>query len=121
MNLANTITGLDQQAGNWQEKEVVRDDESAIVNTPQQILQSALAALHEGNISEALEQFADHFTFKDQTLTLEFTDKLRLTEFFERSRELFPDTTLEIVSVFDRGITPSLNGSCRLRRSSPTA
>jgi hypothetical protein len=103
MNLANTINGLDQQAANWQEKGVVRAGGSTMLNTPQQILQSALDALREGNISEVLEQFADDFTFNDHALTLEFTDKLRLTEFFEKSRELFPNTTLEIVSLFGRG------------------
>jgi ketosteroid isomerase-like protein len=103
MSLANTITELAQQAGNRQGKGVVRDDESTIVNTPQQILQSALDALREGNISEVLGHFADDFTFNDHTLTLEFTDKARLRKFFEKSRELFPGTALEIVSIFENG------------------
>jgi ketosteroid isomerase-like protein len=103
MNLANPINGLEEQAVNWQEKGVVRGGGSTMLNTPQQILQSALDALREGNISEVLEQFADDFTFNDHALTLEFTDKPRLTEFFEKSRELFPGTTLEIVSLFGRG------------------
>ena len=103
MNLANTITDLEHQAGDRQGKGVVRDDESTMVSTPQQILQSALDALREGNISEVVEQFADDFTFNDHTLTLEFTDKLRLREFFEKSRELFPNTALEIVSIFEEG------------------
>jgi ketosteroid isomerase-like protein len=99
MNLATTTTELEQKAGN----PVVRDDEPSMVNTPHQILQSALDALREGNISEVLEQFADDFTFNDHPLTLEFTEKLRLREFFEKSRELFPDTALEIVSIFEEG------------------
>jgi ketosteroid isomerase-like protein len=103
MKLAKTITELEQQVGNQQEKELVRDDKSTVVSTPQQILQSALDALREGNISEVLEQFADDFTFNDHALTLEFTDKLRLREFFEKSRELFSDTALEIVSIFEQG------------------
>ena len=103
MNLANTITEQEQQAGNRQEEGIVRDQKSTIVTTPRQILQSALDALREGNISELLEQFADHFTFNDHTLTLEFADKPRLREFIEKSRELFPDTALEIVSLFEDG------------------
>jgi len=103
MNLSNTVTELEQQAGNRQKKGIVRDHESTIVTTPRHILQSALDALREGNISEVLEQFADHFTFNDHTLTLEFTDKQRLREFFEKSRELFPDTAPEIVSLFEDG------------------
>jgi ketosteroid isomerase-like protein len=81
----------------------MRHDESTIVTTPQQVLQSTLDALHDGNISEVLEQFADDFTFNDHTLTLEFTDKHRLREFLEKSRELFPDAAREIVSIFEQG------------------
>ena len=79
------------------------DDESIRANAPARILQLALAALTNGRVSEVVEQFADSFTFKDQALTLEFTDKLRLAEFFEKSRELFPDTALEIVSLWEVG------------------
>jgi len=79
------------------------DDELTIIDAPQQILRSALAALSAGRVLEVVEQFDDRFTFNDHALTLEFTDKLRLTEFFEKSRELFPDTTLEIVSLLESG------------------
>jgi ketosteroid isomerase-like protein len=100
MNLENTITAPESPAGNWQEKGLVYDDGSTTARSPQQILQSALTALREGNVSEVLELFADHFTFNDHLLTLQFTDKRHLREFFEKSRELFPDTALEIVSLF---------------------
>jgi hypothetical protein len=50
-----------------------------------------------------VEQFDEPFTFNDHALALEFTDKPRLTAFFEKSRELFPDSTLEIVSLFESG------------------
>jgi ketosteroid isomerase-like protein len=103
MNLANTITRLEAPARNRQEKGKVRENESNIVNRPQQILQSALDALSEGKISQVVDRIGNHFTFKDHALTLEFTDRFRLTEFFEKSRELFPDTTLEIVAVFGEG------------------
>jgi len=103
LNLANTITEREQQACNRQEKAVARDYESTMVNTPEQILQSALNALREGNISEVLEQLADDFTFNDHTLTLELTDKLRLRELFEKSRDLFPGSALEILSICEEG------------------
>jgi len=73
------------------------------ISTPQWILQSALAALSEGRISEVLDQFDDHFIFTDHALVLEFTDKGRLTEFLHKSRELFPDTVVEVVSIFECG------------------
>jgi hypothetical protein len=54
-------------------------------------------------------------------LALEFTDKLRLTEFLEKSRELFPDTTLQVVSWLRTGITPLPNGSLQRHRLLPMA
>jgi len=103
MNLANTTTGLEIAGGERQQ--AVSPDELTSVNTPQQILQSTLDALSEGKLSEVVKHFDEDgcFRFSDHALTLEFTDKPRLTEFFEKSRELFPDTALEIVSVFENG------------------
>ena len=79
------------------------DDESSRTSGSLQILQSALADLSEGRVAELVEHFAEPFIFNDHALTLEFTDKLRLTDFIEKSRELFPDTTLEVVSLFESG------------------
>jgi len=73
------------------------------VSNPTYILQSVLTALSHGKISEAVDQFDDDFTFNDQALGLEFTDKGRLSEFFQKSRELFPDTVVELISTFESG------------------
>jgi hypothetical protein len=48
-----------------------------------------------------LDHFDGHFTFTDHALALKFTDKGRLTEFLYKSRELFPDTVVEVVSIFE--------------------
>jgi len=101
MNLANTITGPESLKGTWQEKDSADDNKSRNVNSPQLILQSALVALSGGRFSEVLTCFGNRFRYNDHALALEFTDKPRLTEFFEKSRELFPDTALEIVSLFE--------------------
>jgi hypothetical protein len=79
------------------------DAKSASANGPRDTLQSALVALSDGRTSKVVEYFDDCFTFKDHALTLEFTDKRSLTEFFQKSRELFPDTRLEVVSLFECG------------------
>ena len=71
--------------------------------TPVDILQTALAALNQRNISRAVDQFADDFAFNDYALDLEFTDKGRLTEFLQKASELFPDTVVELVSTFECG------------------
>jgi hypothetical protein len=67
------------------------------------ILQSVLAALNEGKISQAVDQFDDRFTFSDHALDLQFTDKRRLSGFFQKSRELFPDTVVKVSSSFQCG------------------
>ena len=69
--------------------------------TPREVLKSMLVSLSEGNIAEFLQEFDDHFTFTDHALSLEFTHKERLFEFLQRSRELFPDTMIEVGSTFE--------------------
>jgi ketosteroid isomerase-like protein len=106
MNIASTVVKPESEAVDLRGKSVLHvDDELTIIVAPQQILQSALAALDQGRFSEVVKHFDQDgcFTFSDQALALEFTDKARLTEFFEKSRELFPDTTLEIISLFEDG------------------
>jgi len=104
MNANSELTVRHELQGAMREPVVSRwDDESTRVNAPQWVLRSALDALSEGRISEAVAQFSDPFKFNDHGVALEFTDKPRLTEFFEKARELFPDTTLEIVSLFESG------------------
>src|SRR5262245_47646701 len=65
------------------------------------IVQSVLSDLSDGKIFEAVDAFDDQFTFIDQALGLEFTDKERLTEFFQKSREDCPDTVMEVISTFE--------------------
>jgi steroid delta-isomerase-like uncharacterized protein len=76
------------------------DTASVGVSAPKRILQSVLTALNTGRIAEAVDHFDDRFTFTDHALDLEFTDKARLTEFFQKSRELFLDTVVEVDSSF---------------------
>jgi hypothetical protein len=95
------VAGLELWAQTREKRGARADGESIRVNAARRILQSALAALAEGKVSEIVAQFDDHFTFNDHGLSLEFSDKGRLTEFFSKSRELFPDTKLEVLSIFE--------------------
>jgi hypothetical protein len=45
------------------------------VSAPGRILQSVLASLNKGEISQAVDQFDDHFTFTDHALDLAFTPR----------------------------------------------
>src|SRR5262249_3378050 len=76
---------------------------STRASAAQRILESALTALNDGRITELIDAFEDNFTFDDQALKLQFTDKERLSEFFRKGRELFPDTALEVISMFECG------------------
>jgi hypothetical protein len=104
MNIKNMSNGSRSAAVRTvtQERTLLRGDyELAAVNAPQRVLQAALVALNDGRSSDVVAQFDDCFTFNDHGLALEFTDKGRLTEFLQKSRELFPDTALEIVSLLE--------------------
>jgi steroid delta-isomerase-like uncharacterized protein len=59
--------------------------------------------LNEGNIEDAVAQFADQFSFNDHGIRLEFNTKERLTEFFQKARELYPDMLLQINTIFVSG------------------
>jgi steroid delta-isomerase-like uncharacterized protein len=73
------------------------------VRSPKRILLSVVVALSRGKISEAVGAFSDQFTFTDNALGLAFKDKTRLTEFFQKSRGLFPDTEVVVTSTFESG------------------
>jgi hypothetical protein len=106
MSVANTVIKPESEAVDLRGKSVLHDDdELTIIAAPQQILQSALAALNQARFSEVVKHFDQDgcFRFRDHALALEFTDKARLTEFFEKSSELFPDTTLKVISLFEDG------------------
>jgi steroid delta-isomerase-like uncharacterized protein len=80
-----------------------RDNGLSRVGAPQRILQSVLEALNQGRILQAVDQFDDDLAFNDHALGLDFTDKGRLTEFFEKSREYLPDAAVEVISIFECG------------------
>jgi len=74
----------------------------------EEVVLTVLSQLNNGKVEEAVAGFAEEFRFKDHGLGLEFTDKKRLAEFFEKTREFFPDTRLQtdvILVIGERVIT----------------
>ena len=67
--------------------------------TSEQVILPVLTRLDNGNIDHAIARFAEEFTFKDRGIGLEFKDKGRLTEFFQKTREYFPDSSLQVDSI----------------------
>ena len=81
----------------------VFDNASVEATTSDRILQIALAAWRQGNFVEVVDQFDDQFTFTDHALGLEFKDKGRLTEFWVKIRERFPDSKRSDNTIFSSG------------------
>src|SRR5262249_8253883 len=69
------------------------------------ILKSMLAFLSEGRTRDFVAGFQSSFEFTDHALDLQFSEHQKLIEFLEKSRELFPDMALEVVSVLQSGDT----------------
>ena len=63
----------------------------------------ALSDLNNGNVDDAIAHFAEQFKFKDHGIGLEFRNKERLTEFFQKAREFYPDYVVHAERVFVSG------------------
>ena len=73
------------------------------MTAPEGVTLSALTHLKNGEIDDAVARFAEEFTFKDHGIGLEFKDKERLSEFFWKTRELYPDSFLETDTILVSG------------------
>ncbi len=67
------------------------------------LVRKVLAALREGQIADAVNQFGEQFAFNDYGIGLEFRDKERLTEFFRKTRELYTDSLLRTDAILVSG------------------
>ena len=64
------------------------------------VVLTALSHLENGKIEAAVACFADEFTFNDHGIGLEFKNRERLAEFFRKTRELYPDSSLQTDAIF---------------------
>lgn len=65
----------------------------------EEVVHSVLADVRNGRIDDAVAHFAEDFNFNDYGIGLQFTSKERLAEFLKKTREVFPDSCLEIDSL----------------------
>jgi hypothetical protein len=56
---------------------------------------TVLMHLKDGKIKDATACFAEKFQYNDRGIGLEFKDRERLAEFFQKIRELYPDSSLQ--------------------------
>src|SRR5215469_2808867 len=69
----------------------------------ERLVLAVISYLNDGNIEDAVALFADQFSFKDHGIRLEFNTKGRLAEFFQKARELYPDSFLQTEGIFVSG------------------
>ena len=67
------------------------------------VVSAVLKQLDDGEAEAAAASLAIGFRYKDHGIGLEFSDKLRLTEYFQKTRELYPDSKLQTDQVFVSG------------------
>jgi steroid delta-isomerase-like uncharacterized protein len=60
-----------------------------------EVVSTVLTHLKDGDIQDAVACFAEKFEFTDRGIGLEFKDRERLAEFFQKTRELYPDSSLQ--------------------------
>jgi hypothetical protein len=73
------------------------------IAAPEDVTLTVLTHLRNGKIDDAIARFVEKPTFKDHGIGLEFKDKERLSEFFRKTRELYPDSFLETDTLFVSG------------------
>ena len=73
------------------------------IATPEVVVSGVLKELRNGQFVDASAHFADVFRYADHGIGLEFNDRARLTEFFSKARELYPNSLLTADRVFTSG------------------
>jgi steroid delta-isomerase-like uncharacterized protein len=87
--------------------------------TPSEVVVAVIAHLRNGEINEATAFFADSFQFNDRGLGLEFKDREGLAEFFEKTRELYPDSSSQTDRVLVSGDFVIIEWTLRTALSEP--
>jgi len=64
---------------------------------------AVLTHLHKGEFNEATAYFAETFQFNDWGIGLEFRGMRRLADFFKKTRELYPDASLQTDKILVSG------------------
>jgi hypothetical protein len=67
------------------------------------VVWTVLSHLKNGEINDAAAYFGEKFEFKDQGIGLEFKDRERLVQFFQKASELYPDSSLRTDTIFVSG------------------
>jgi ketosteroid isomerase-like protein len=111
---AQTLTTKKTMQGQQSTTSRSEERESAVMNVQiadelkaaplqEQVVVNALQARANGPIADATVDFAEEFRFKDYGIGLEFNDTNSSLEFFQKARELYPDSSVQIGHIFVSG------------------
>jgi len=75
----------------------------AVIAPSEEVVLTAVTNLNSGRIDEAMANFAEGFRFKDHGIDLDFNDKERLAEFFQKTREFYPDSFIQTDTILISG------------------
>jgi hypothetical protein len=92
---------------------------TAEVKTPQSLVLTVLSDVGSGRAREAVNVFAQAFTFQDRGIGFQCTAKDRLIEFYEKARELYPDSVLAPGTIISSGDDVTLEWTLRCSVSEP--
>lgn len=67
--------------------------------TPAEIVRYFLLCLDKNQVERAVEHFGEDFVMRDYGLDLEFRDKSRLADFFQKRRDLFPEVHFNLENI----------------------
>jgi steroid delta-isomerase-like uncharacterized protein len=87
--------------------------------SPERVVSGVLRKLNQGQIEDATACFATDFRYKDHGIGLEFTEKQRLSEFFRKARELYPDYFVQADQTFVSGEHVITQWTLQVRVSEP--
>ena len=73
------------------------------ITPSEEVVLTAVTNLNSGRISEAIANFAEEFRFKDHGIDLDFNEKERLAEFFQKTREFYPDSFIQTDTILISG------------------
>jgi SnoaL-like domain len=103
------IANVDQQknrnrtGGNKMKRKIEMSEIPIGIAASEGVVLAVLTHLKHGKIDDAIARFAEEFRFKDHGIGLEFKDKERLREFFQKIRELYPYSFLQTDTILVSG------------------
>jgi steroid delta-isomerase-like uncharacterized protein len=90
------------------------------ITPSEEVVLTAVTNLNSGRINEAIANFAEEFRFKDHGIDLDFSDKERLAEFFQKTREFYPDSFIQTDTILISGDRVAVDWTVRATLIEPS-